>query len=152
LYNNFLTSSNMQSLIYFYTKESNLRCHIESRGGRLTASSPLPGRTYECETLCRRGALLFFTTLGVTLLTAGYITLGGLIFSGLESRYLANQAAAAESSSPVVMNSTMLLGKEIHMSADGKVRSTLRRKDDSDTGHCLPSAKFSNRGSSRPQK
>jgi len=53
----------------------------------------------------------------VTLLTAGYLTLGGLLFSGLESRYLAHEAAvaaaAAESSSPVVMNSTMLLGEPV---------------------------------------
>jgi hypothetical protein len=58
--------------------------------------------------------MLFFTTLGVTLLTASYLLLGGLLFAGLETRYLAHQAAAsaaaAESSSPVVMNSTMLLG------------------------------------------
>ncbi len=57
------------------------------------------------------------TILGVTLLTASYVTLGGLLFSGVESRYLAHQAAvaaaAAESSSPVVMNSTMLLGERI---------------------------------------
>ncbi len=56
--------------------------------------------------------------IGVTLLTASYVTLGGLLFSGVESRYLAHQAAvaaaAAESSSPVVMNSTMLLGKHIN--------------------------------------
>ena len=69
--------------------------------------------------MCRRGALLFFTTLGVTLVTAAYLVLGGLLFAGLESRYLAvtaaqqaaAAAAAAESSSPVVMNRTMLLGE-----------------------------------------
>jgi hypothetical protein len=62
--------------------------------------------------------LVYILQLGVTLLTASYVTLGALLFSGVESRYLAHQAAvaaaAAESSSPVVMNSTMLLGKHIH--------------------------------------
>jgi hypothetical protein len=61
---------------------------------------------------------IFCDYIGVTLLTASYVTLGGLLFSGVESRYLAHQAAvaaaAAESSSPVVMNSTMLLGNHIH--------------------------------------
>ena len=56
---------------------------VEARGAR-AASNPRPGRTYECEDLCRRGFMLAFSTMGITVIMVGYLMLGAVMFSGLE--------------------------------------------------------------------
>jgi len=83
---------------------------LEPRGGRVT--DPQPGRTYECEDICRKGAMLGFSTMGITFIMGGYLMLGAVIFSGLEGGgvgQMPSLQAAHGRSSPTVMNSTTLL-------------------------------------------
>ena len=85
---------------------------VEARGAR-AASNPRPGRTYECEDLCRRGFMLAFSTMGITVIMVGYLMLGAVMFSGLEGGgvgHPSSRAAHGRQGSPTVMNSTMLLG------------------------------------------
>jgi len=83
----------------------------ETRGARMT--NPSPGRTYECEDLCRRGSMIFFSTVGITIITVGYIVLGAIIFSTIEAKNLSEklntQNKMKDSHSPTVMNSTELI-------------------------------------------
>ena len=72
---------------------------LEPRGGRVRA--PPPGRTYECEEVCRKSTMIVFSTLGMTVILLGYIALGAVIFSTVESKYLTE--------SPTVMNSNHLM-------------------------------------------
>ena len=60
-----------------------------------------PGRTYECEEVCRKSTMIVFSTLGMTVILFGYIALGAVIFSTVESKYLTE--------SPTVMNSNDLM-------------------------------------------
>ena len=82
----------------------------EPRGTRMHNSKP--GRTYECEDLCRKGSMIFFSTVGMTIITVGYIVLGAIIFSNIEAKYLSEklslQHKAADRDSPTAMNSTKL--------------------------------------------
>lgn len=85
---------------------------VEARGTR-SASNPRPGRTYECEDLCRKGFMLAFSTMGITVIMGGYLMLGAVMFSGLEGGgvgHPSSRAAHGRQGSPTVMNSTMLLG------------------------------------------
>jgi len=72
-----------------------------------------PGRTYECEDLCRKGSMIFFSTVGMTIITVGYIVLGAIIFSTIEAKNLSEklnlQHKAVDRTSPTVMNSTELI-------------------------------------------
>jgi len=83
----------------------------EPRGTRLHDSRP--GRTYECEDLCRKGSIIFFSTVGMTVITVGYIVLGAIIFSTIEAKNLSeklnSQHKAVDRTSPTVMNSTELI-------------------------------------------
>ena len=84
---------------------------LETRGARMT--NPSPGRTYECEDVCRKGSMIFFSTVGITIITVGYIVLGAIIFSTIEAKNISEklnaQSKLTDSNSPTVMNSTELL-------------------------------------------
>jgi hypothetical protein len=43
-------------------------CEERRAGGH---SNPGPGRTYECEDVCRKGVMLGFSTMGVTVIMVG---------------------------------------------------------------------------------
>ena len=79
---------------------------LETRGSRV--SNPSPGRTYECEDVCRKSMMLIFSTLGMTVITFGYIVLGALIFSAVESGHQAS-LMDLKGNSPTVMNSNDML-------------------------------------------
>ena len=57
---------------------------LESRGQRVTDSAP--GRTYECESVCREALRLVAGVLGVAMLTFAYATFGGFLFMTVENR------------------------------------------------------------------
>ena len=80
------------------------REEVELRGSRVTQSEP--GRTYECEEVCRKSTMIVFSTIGMTVILLGYIALGAVIFSTVESKYLTE--------SPTVMNSNDLLATLSH--------------------------------------
>jgi hypothetical protein len=85
------------------------------RGGA-GRGAPRPGRTYECEDLCRQGAMLGVSTVGMTVLVVGYLLLGAVAFSALEGGGSSGLPARpggrgqAGASQPTLMNSTALLG------------------------------------------
>ena len=81
---------------------------METRGPRDNgASSPAPpGRTYECEDVCRKSTMTIFSVLGLTVMTLGYLVIGAVTFSILESRHGSH---VSEDTSPTVMNSNDML-------------------------------------------
>ena len=79
---------------------------LETRGSRV--SNPSPGRTYECEDVCRKSMMLIFSTLGMTVITFGYIVLGALIFSAIETGHQAS-LMDVKGNSPTVMTSNEML-------------------------------------------
>ena len=84
---------------------------LETRGARTRNASP--GRTYECEDVCRKGSMIFFSTVGITIITVGYIVLGAIIFSTIEAKNISEKLNAqhklTDRNSPTVMNSTELI-------------------------------------------
>ena len=76
-------------------------CDIETRGSRV--NNPSPGRTYECEDVCRRSTMTVFSVLGLSVMVLGYLVIGAVTFSLMESR---NEDT---DSSPTVMNSNDML-------------------------------------------
>ena len=80
---------------------------METRGPRDNGSgSPAPpGRTYECEDVCRKSTMTVFSVLGLTVMVMGYLVIGAVTFSILESRH----ASEDTSNSPTVMNSNDML-------------------------------------------
>ena len=93
----------------------------EARGGRLV--EPMPGRTYECEDVCRKTTMIVFSTIGMTVILLGYLILGAVTFSTVESKYLTQ-------SPPLVMNSNDLLAtldKEVNSYIDTQRELTVRK-------------------------
>ena len=93
----------------------------EARGGRLV--EPMPGRTYECEDVCRKTTMIVFSTIGMTVILLGYLVLGAVTFSTVESKYLTQ-------SPPLVMNSNDLLAtldKEVNSYIDTQRELTVRK-------------------------
>ena len=58
----------------------------ESRGPRLAEGATPPGRTYECESVCRETLRLLAGVIGVATLTFAYATFGGFLFMTVENR------------------------------------------------------------------
>lgn len=79
---------------------------LETRGSRV--KNPSPGRTYECEDVCRKSTMSIFSTLGLSVIIFGYILLGAAIFSTIETHHL-ESSIANSGDSPTVMNSNDLL-------------------------------------------
>ena len=82
-----------------------LEAELETRG-RGEDRDPGPGRTYECEDVCRQSTMSVVSTLGLTLIILGYLALGAVTFASIETRALEEEA---EGGSPQVMNSNDLL-------------------------------------------
>ena len=78
---------------------------LETRGRGEQRDSG-PGRTYECEDVCRQSTRSVLGTLGLSVIILGYLALGAVTFASLETRAL---EAEAEGGSPQVMNSNDLL-------------------------------------------
>lgn len=82
---------------------------LETRG-RGQGRDPSPGRTYECEDVCRQSTMSVVSTLGLTVIILGYLALGAVTFSSIETRALEDEAMAEEAGgSPQAMNSNDLL-------------------------------------------
>ena len=93
----------------------------EARGGRV--GEPSPGRTYECEDICRKSTMIVFSTIGMTIILLGYLVLGAVTFSTVESKYLTQ-------SPPLVMNSNDLLATldhEVNSYIDTQRELTVRK-------------------------
>ena len=80
---------------------------METRGTRDSGSSspPPPGRTYECEDVCRKSTMTIFSVLGLSVMVMGYLVIGAVTFSILESRHMSEDTR----NSPTVMNSNDML-------------------------------------------
>ena len=81
---------------------------METRG-RGAGQDPGPGRTYECEDVCRQSAMSLLTTLGLTVIILGYLGLGAVTFSTIETRALVEPGHEETGDSPQAMNSNDLL-------------------------------------------
>ena len=94
----------------------------ETRGGRVVEARP--GRTYECEDVCRKSTMIVFSTIGMTVILLGYLVLGAVTFSTVESKYLTQQ------SPPMVMNSNDLLAtldQEVNSYIDSQREQTVKK-------------------------
>ena len=74
------------------------KAELETRG-RGEKRDPGPGRTYECEDVCRQSTRSVLSSLGLSVIILGYLALGAVTFT--ETRAL---EAEAEGGSPQVMN------------------------------------------------
>ena len=93
----------------------------EARGVRVVEARP--GRTYECEDVCRKSTMIVFSTIGMTIILLGFLVLGAVTFSTVESKYLTQ-------SPPLVMNSNDLLAtldQEVNTYIDTQRELTVRK-------------------------
>ena len=103
---------------------------IETRGVSMRDASP--GRTYECEDVCRKGSKTCFSIVGITVITVGYLICGAIIFSVIETNgsALDAQQKVTEIDSPTVMNSNELiatLSEEVNSYLDEIRAHTVKR-------------------------